>query len=452
MSNMVGAVLSSVYGRYLALVQGLVDAAVVVDHELRPLAWNAAYAQAVGVRGRRLAKLISAPGIRCHNLFDLEVCNESCLVSRCFATKRFVRMDEIHGGSRIVARPDDSALGAKTAARGTYIVTAVPLTDEAGEVLAVLEIYRDVTAEVRIQERYKAMIEQERHRTSDLAREVQARTAELERSLAELRATRMQLIHSEKLSSLGQLVAGIAHEINNPINFIYGNTDFLRSYVGKYLELIHTLETMICHPEHRRRIDELKEQIEFDYMVEDTEKLVSSIRSGAERAAGIIRDLRSFIHGGSDRREEVDLEHCLETTLNLVSHQARGRIKIVREYARGLPPVLANEGQLNQVFMNLIMNAIHAIVAKGTITVRLAAGDGGVIVQVSDDGVGISEADQLKIFDPFFTTKPVGQGVGLGLSISYSVVDAHGGKLSVESRPGCGATFSVWLPSKARDP
>ncbi len=269
---------------------------------------------------------------------------------------------------------------------------------------------------------------------------------ELDRSAEELRAARDQLIRAEKLSSIGQLVAGIAHEINNPINFIYGNVEFLRTYVGKLLELVRALDDMVDDPAKRRRIEELKRAMEYDYLVEDTAKLLDAMHHGAERATGIIKDLRAFIHGGSAQREPVALARCLDTTLSLVTHETRGRIEVVKRY-EPVPPVIGNEGQLDQVFMNLVVNAIQAIPGEGTITIVLEPRDGGVAVDVIDDGVGIAEADQLRIFDPFFTTKPVGEGTGLGLSISYSVVDAHGGRLTVRSAPGEGSTFTVWLPA-----
>jgi len=177
---------------------------------------------------------------------------------------------------------------------------------------------------------------------------------------------------------------------------------------------------------------------------------MASIRTGTERASAIVRDLRTFIHGGSQQRAPIELTHCIDTTWNLLSHEARGRITLLRKFDP-VPPVIGNEGQINQVFMNLLMNAIHAIKTTGSIAVRVQERDGGVCVDVEDDGVGISDPDLLKVFDPFFTTKPVGQGTGLGLSISYSIVDAHGGKITVKSKVGEGATFTVWLPASAAD-
>ncbi len=427
------------YGEYRALLDGLTDAAVIVDPSLRPLAWNAPYMQTVGLRARRFGKVAAEPGTRCCDLFELEVCESSCLAKRVLETGRSLRMDELRGSSKVreadAGEPEES----------TLIVSAVPVHNDAGEVAAVLEMYRDVTAEARIQTRYKYLLDQERRRAEILEEQVKERTAELRKSLEELQATRAQLVQSEKLSSLGQLVAGIAHEINNPINFIYGNTDFLRSYVESFQAIVTFMDELSLPDAVARRLAEKKEELDYDYLVEDTRKLLNSIRNGAERATAIIRDLRAFIHGGSEQRAPVQLAKCIETTLNLVVHQTRGRIEIERNYGDSLL-ILGNEGQLNQVFMNLIVNAIQAIKAEGRIVITMGRREAGLAIDITDNGVGISEAAQLKVFDPFFTTKPVGQGTGLGLSISYSIVDAHGGRLSVKSAPGEGSTFTVWLP------
>ena len=417
-------------------LDGLIDAAVIVDRNLNPLAWNAAYLQTVGLRTRRFAQLLSDTKPRCCDLFALDICKNQCLAKRCFDAHKAIRMDEIAGISKLHETPQQQ----------TLIVSAMPIEDENGQVVAVLEVYRDVTAEARIQGRYKILLDQERHRAEILEQQVRERTKDLERSLNELKATKAQLVQSEKLSSLGQLVAGIAHEINNPINFIYGNTDFLQSYVAVFQKLITFYEKSDLPENIEQQAQALKKEVDFAYIIEDTGRLIESIRNGAERATAIIRDLRRFIHGGSEQRAVVTLPRCLDTTLNLLSHEIKGRITIVRRYADKIPAILGNEGQLNQVFMNLLVNAIQAIEKHGTITLVIEHRDGGVALDVIDTGIGLTEQEQLKVFDPFFTTKPVGEGTGLGLSISYSIVDGHGGKISLKSEKGKGTTFTVWLP------
>lgn len=422
--------------RLQSILDGLIDAAVIVDPEFRPLAWNTPYMQAVGLRPRTFAKTVREKHKHCCDLLHLEICENQCLAKQCFEGNRSLRLDEIKGASRLISEPLET----------TWIVSAIPLHGEKDRVAAVLEIYRDVTAEARIQTRYKALLEQERRRAEILEELVKERTADLEASLEELRNTRAQLVQSEKLSSLGQLIAGIAHEINNPINFIYGNTDFLQNYVETFLRLIHAYEEISIAEADQSRIASLKQEVEYDYVQEDVGKLIRSLRSGAERAAAIIRDLRSFIHGRPNERSKVDLVRCVNQTLNLLTHETKNRIEIRREGSEHVSPVLCNEGQLNQVFMNLLVNAVQAIEKEGMITLRFTEKEGGVAVDVEDNGVGISEENLLKVFDPFFTTKPVGKGTGLGLSLSYSIVDAHGGKITAQSQPGKGSTFTVWLP------
>ncbi|OGQ84202.1 MAG: hypothetical protein A2289_10695 [Deltaproteobacteria bacterium RIFOXYA12_FULL_58_15] len=350
------------------------------------------------------------------------------------SSRRAFRVDEIRGSSPLGSAEDS-----------TLIVTAVPITEN-GETLAVLEVYRDVTAEARIQERYKGLLERERQRAATLEEEVKLRTADLERSLRELRQTRAQLIQSEKLSSLGQLVAGIAHEINNPINFIYGNLDFLDTYVGTFQQIIEKYDACTLQQKDATKIGTLKADLDYEYIRADTSKLLHSIRNGAERASKIIQDLRRFIHSGVTDRGPVDVRACIDTTLSLLSHETRKGTTIDKNYGTDVPTIMANEGQLNQVFMNLIANAVQALDGNGTVSISASRRENGVAIGVADNGPGIPEAHLLKVFDPFFTTKPVGKGTGLGLSISYSIVNAHGGSLTAESTVGQGSTFTVWLP------
>jgi len=412
------------------LLEGSVDAAVILDSDRHILYYNRAYQELTGLRGRQIEKRIKQ-GARCFEVFNLEICDEQCLGCRSLEVSRPLRVDEIKA-----VRGDGEEL--------TFIVAAVPLADG-----KIIETYRDVTADVRIQRRLQELLKRERHAKEILEDKVIERTGELEAAMTELRQAQAQLVHQEKMSSLGRLVAGIAHELNNPINFVYGNVDFL----GRYMEDLLALVTMI--DEHqgvsgqlRTAIDQRKREIEYDFLVDDSRKLIRSIRSGAERTAGIVRDLKAFSRTGGGDLQETDLVSGIETTLNLIAPLLKNRITVHREFAPNLPKIVCNAGHVNQVFMNILTNAAQAIEGEGSIFVKISLHERGdaIRVVIRDDGPGIKKEFLEKILDPFFTTKEVGEGTGLGLSISDNIVRAHGGRLTYESKVGHGAAFTVVLP------
>jgi signal transduction histidine kinase len=296
-----------------------------------------------------------------------------------------------------------------------------------------------------VQRSYKRLLDEERRAKELLEVRVLERTVELRRANEELKRTQAHLVQSEKLSSLGQLVAGIAHELNNPINFIFGNVDFLRRYVEQLITLVEACEARVVDPAARAAVAQLKEEVDYEFLKEDVDKLLKSVRSGAERTAAIVRDLRAFSRLGESEFKEFDLVGGIQTTLNLLRPVLRDRVNVHTDFGP-LPQVMGNAGHLNQVFMNLITNAAQAIKGKGDIYVTVRADSTHVKVVIRDTGPGIPEDVRSKIFDPFFTTKPVGEGTGLGLSISHGIVQKHHGTIEVDSKPGEGATFTVELP------
>jgi two-component system NtrC family sensor kinase len=399
-----------------ALLEASTDAAVVLDDERRIVYYNRAYQLAAGARGRALAAAAAA-GARCHEIFPLDVCAMSCVGCQALDSGRPLRVELVGA-----VRGDGEAL--------TLAVTAAPIQGAHGGTL-IVETYRDITADVRIQRKYKVLL-----------------TAAAD----ELRRTQAQLIHQEKMSSLGRLVAGIAHELNNPINFVYGNVDFLGRYMEDLLSLVALYEEAPLPAELAARIAARRDQIELDFLIEDSRKLIRSIRAGAERTAGIVRDLKVFSRTSTGPMRETDIVAGLETTLNLVAPLVKNRIEIVRDYAQPHPMVTCHAGHINQVFMNILTNAAQAIDGTGRVTVSVAPEGSGVRIAIADTGPGVAREIQEKIFDPFFTTKDVGEGTGLGLAISESIVRAHGGAIRCESTPGQGATFIVTLPAQPPDP
>ena len=283
--------------------------------------------------------------------------------------------------------------------------------------------------------------------------EAAEKSHQLEKTLAELQQTQAQLIQSEKMSSLGRVVAGFAHEINNPVGFIYGNLPYIEKYLADVTQLVQAIEQT---PEGLSpEVQDLLEEMDFEFVVDDMPRILRSMRSGAERIRQVVLSLRNFSRLDEAVRKPADLHIGIENTLLLLQSQLNhGQIAIRRDYA-DLPLVDCYPGHLNQVFMNLLLNAIEAIESaqppSPIITIRTAVVQDGrntsIRVSIADNGPGITTADQTHIFDPFFTTKRLGEGMGLGLSVCYqTVINQHRGKIQVQSKLGQGSTFTLDLP------
>ncbi|HEV7912128.1 MAG TPA: ATP-binding protein [Albitalea sp.] len=253
----------------------------------------------------------------------------------------------------------------------------------------------------------------------------------------QLQSTQQQLLQSEKMASIGQLAAGVAHEINNPVGYVYSNLGTLNGYVAELLAVVRHLRGKGEGPEPA---------CDVDFLEEDIPQLMSETREGLDRVKKIVQDLKDFSRiDKSDDWEEANLVKGLESTLNIVQNEIKYKASVVKELVP-LPDVPCLPTQLNQVFMNLLVNAAQAIPNKGTITLRSGFDDGRVWVEVADDGCGMPADVQARIFEPFYTTKPVGKGTGLGLSVSYSIVQKHNGRIELASAPGQGTRFRVVLP------
>jgi two-component system NtrC family sensor kinase len=258
-----------------------------------------------------------------------------------------------------------------------------------------------------------------------------------------------QLLQSEKLASIGQLAAGVAHEINNPIGFVNSNLGTLKTYVGDLLQLIDAYEgaqhLLAADPVLQRRVEYACERADLGFLREDIGKLIVESIEGTARVSRIVQDLRDFSRIDSAEWQLADLHAGLESTLNVVWNEIKYKAEVIREFGT-LPLVECRLSQLNQVFMNMLVNAVQSIPEHGTITLRSGCQGDMVWVSIADTGNGIPAALMNRIFDPFFTTKPVGKGTGLGLSVSYGIVDKHGGHIDVSSVPGQGTVFTIWLP------
>jgi two-component system NtrC family sensor kinase len=272
---------------------------------------------------------------------------------------------------------------------------------------------------------------------------------ELKRSKAELERLQLQVIQSEKMASLGQLAAGVAHELNNPAGFIYGNMELLQACAHGLQRLLDFYEQAPVPDSARREAERIKQEIDYENSMMDLPSIMEDCLDGAERIRDVVQNLRTFSRLDEAEFKKIEIHEGLESTIRLLSrYYGTGQITLHRDYGE-LPQVDCYAGQLNQVWMNLLANAAQAIEGRGDVWVKTELVGACVVVHISDSGCGIAPEHMKKIFDPFFTTKPVGEGTGLGLSVTYSIIERHQGNISVESRTGSGTTFRVEIPVDA---
>lgn len=355
--------------------------------------------------------------------------------------------------------------------------TAAPLRDDQGRITGAIETLVDVTerkqAEAALLSAHANLETLVERRTAQLAQakealeedmlrreaseaELRRRNSELTEVNARLQEAQEQLVQSEKMASLGQLAAGVAHEINNPIGYVQSNLSALERYLQDINTVISVMDTAVSQlpPQHPaiQAVARIKQERDFDFLREDLPTLMHQSREGIDRVRKIVADLKDFSRLDSSQDWQwANLHQGLDSTLNIVNNEIKYRAEVVREYGQ-MPEVECLPSQLNQVFLNLLVNAAHAIPEgeMGRITLRSGHDEGTnggrVWIEVSDTGCGISQENMNRIFDPFFTTKPVGKGTGLGLSLSYGIVQKHHGQIHVTSEPGKGTTFRLVLP------
>ncbi len=307
--------------------------------------------------------------------------------------------------------------------------TIVPVVGSDGEPYQYVAVRTDIT---RLKE------------TEEALRASNAKLHELNQRLSE---AQNQLLQSEKLASLGQLAAGVAHEINNPVGYINSNLGTLDNYLKdlfRVLEAYQRAETGM-DADTLETLAEVKASVDLEFLREDTRDLCRESREGVTRVTGIIQDLKNFSRVDDAEWQWADLHDGLDSTLNVAHNELKHKAELVKEFG-ALPEIQCRATRLNQVFLNLLVNAAQAMDKPGTITVRTGVEPEWVWVEVEDTGKGIPVDEIGKIFDPFFTTKAVGQGTGLGLSLSHGIVSDHGGRIEVDSKPGRGTRFRVWLP------
>ncbi len=281
---------------------------------------------------------------------------------------------------------------------------------------------------------------------------LEEKNKELAKAYDELKGSQAKLLQQEKMASIGQLAAGVAHEINNPMGFVTSNLGSLAKYVNRLEEFLAKQSEFAGRcttPEQSAELERLRKELKIDFILNDAASLIRESLDGTDRVRVIVQNLKSFSRVDQAQESGADINQCLEDTINIVWNELKYKCEVKKEYGE-LPFTRCFPQQLNQVFMNLLVNAAQAIAKQGTITIKTWQQDGEIRVAISDTGCGIAPEHMSRLFEPFFTTKEVGKGTGLGLSITYDIVKKHEGRIEVESEPGKGSTFTVRLPIRGQ--
>jgi len=277
-------------------------------------------------------------------------------------------------------------------------------------------------------------------------RHLEDQNIELATQKATLQRLQAQMVHSEKMASLGQLAAGVAHELNNPAGFVFGNMELLQNYLAQLEKLLKVYDQLVLPQDSSISVAEVKQDIAYDRLMTELASIASDCREGAQRICDVVKNLRLFSRLDEAELKHVDIHEGIESTLRLLSrYYTSGRLHLLKDYGE-LPRVTCYAGQLNQVWMNLLVNAAQSVTEDGEVKITTEVDGDSVVVTISDTGKGIPEDELSRIFDPFFTTKPVGEGTGLGLSISYGIIERHEGTITVKSTLGVGSNFRVRIP------
>ena len=365
-------------------------------------------------------------------LFGEDVHGRITFVNPAMVTLLGWTADELTGSAScdLVAADDDHAFRRKDGRTIPVELTIRPIHED-NEVVGAVTVFRDIS--------------ERKHAQAELMR----RYAESQELCSKLEEAQHQLLQSEKMASLGQLAAGVAHEINNPLGYVVTNLGALATQTRALLDVIAAYEAIepafASNQAALASIAAAKEAAELSYVRADIGTLLEESSEGLDRMRRIVRDLKEFSHPDNTDRHYVNLHKGIDSTLNIVSNEMKYKTKVVKEYG-DLPDIECAPTQINQVIMNLLVNAAHAIEKQGTVTIRTGIAGEGVWIEVEDTGKGIPPEHLTRIFEPFFTTKPVGQGTGLGLSLAYGIINKHGGTIEVRSVVGKGTVFHIWLP------
>ncbi|WP_392531502.1 ATP-binding protein [Nostoc sp. C117] len=449
--------------QFLELAKVLPEPLLLVSSKGELLASNQPVADMLGLRRQEL---------RGKMLFDLvtECANDIIKYLQACSSSRAMILGSLtlrrNDGQTLICRSQGAVIQPWSAESSALIVLRLENRTVASNNFLLLNDKIEELAK-EVQKRKQAELELQKA-NEELEIRVEERTIALQETLNELQITQTQLIQAEKMSSLGQMIAGIAHEVNNPVSFIYGNLHHAHKYTQDLLKLLQIYQ-QAC-PNLPLELEKQIEEIDLDFLIEDIIKLFDSMRVGTERIREIVQSLRNFSRLDEAELKQVNIHEGIDSTLMILEHRLQAtqeypEIHVIRKYGQ-LPNVTCYPGQLNQVFMNILANAIDAL-ERSAIAGRWSAvnsttidnpqieirteviNQNWIMVTIADNGLGINEQVRSKLFDPFFTTKPVGKGTGLGLYVSYQIiVEKHGGKLSCFSTVGKGAEFMIKIPVK----
>jgi signal transduction histidine kinase len=387
--------------------------------------------------------------------YDLIFCDAHLKEKSGFTLIRFILEQHSNMTAIMVADQNYSNIAEKIMNSGAYDFIQMPIDPERVKIsLNNALYYQKIKNKNRTYQTQVESLVLEQTETTDKYEK------KLNHLLEKLKFLQNQITQVEKMASIGQLAAGVAHEINNPIGFLASNLNTLHHYQKCVMALMiqnykllsditdknFTLKQESLVGKRVAKIKRLQARFDLDYLVQDTRALIKESIAGILRVKNIVRDLKAFVHPGQEDPELLNIHKHLDATLNLVGHQFKYGIKVQKEYG-DLPLIKCWADQLNQVFLNMIVNAIQAMGKKGIISIKtLSCDDNHIEIRISDTGQGISEKNLTKVFDPFFTTKPVGKGTGIGLHMSYNIIKKHKGTIAVKSKLGYGSTFIIRIP------
>jgi PAS domain S-box-containing protein len=331
---------------------------------------------------------------------------------------------------------------------GTKLISETSVSiirDTEGSFIGFRGISRDVTKRRQMEEelirKNKEIDENRKH--------IQLALERLEKTYEELKASQLKILQQEKMASIGQLAAGVAHELNNPMSFISSNLGTLDKYVHRLIDFIGTQSEIIESFKNKaavKKIDEKRKELKLDYILEELKVMLKESLDGSDRVKKIVYELNCFSRMDEEEYKEADINECIESAIIIVWNELKYKTTLEKNYGN-LPRTKCYARQINQIFVNLLINAVNSIADKGVIKIKTWNKDGSIWMEVSDTGVGIPRQNLIKIFEPFFTTKDAGKGTGLGLSITYEIVQRHKGEIAVKSEVGRGTTFTIRIPA-----